>query len=206
MITFRSSSSSHPPLTNRDGITFLWTPTCQRFQNTRKYQSECMARPSVVYPLLLTGLGGSGTHAVTQQLRDHGMDVGHEELETHGSVVRTNTISIEIISYSCFYSSFLCLQLPMMLTTVMVLCGERCSCSYRLSTSCQTINTNISHTTICTSVPSGSMSYGTDISIYYSFECIIRFCPETYVTTNQTTTETATAVIQKNTARSPTEK
>ena len=106
MTTFRSSSSSFPPLANRDGITFLWTPTCQQFQNTRKYQSECMARPSVVYPLLVTGLGGSGTHAVTQQLRDHGMDVGHEEIETHGSVVRTNTISIKIfVSMFLFFFS-----------------------------------------------------------------------------------------------------
>ena len=65
--------------------------------NSRKYQSDCMTRPSVVYPLLVTGLGGSGTHAVSKQLRDRGVQVGHEEIETDGSVVRMNAIFIDHI-------------------------------------------------------------------------------------------------------------
>ena len=98
--THNNTFQFHSTLPDIYGVTSFMTPSCRRFMNSRKYQSECMERPTVVYPLLVTALGGSGTHAVSKQLRDHGYRIGHEEIETDGSVVRTkhNIFSSRFVS------------------------------------------------------------------------------------------------------------
>ena len=118
-ITTTHNISKEEREADTDVITSLLIPTCRRLMNSRKYQSDCMARPSVVYPLLVTGLGGSGTHAVSQQLRDRGVHVGHEEIEIDGSVVRTNTIFINHFVFMFLYSDLLSIFIP-----VLVLCRE----------------------------------------------------------------------------------
>lgn len=60
--------------------------SCRRFHNTRKYHPACMSRPAVLYPLLVTGLGGSGTHDLASRLRAEGCRIMHEEIQTDGSV------------------------------------------------------------------------------------------------------------------------
>ena len=59
---------------------------CGPLLNTRKYDSRCFPLPFLKYPLLVTGLGGSGTHAITYHLQEAGIQVKHEELDKHGSV------------------------------------------------------------------------------------------------------------------------
>ena len=66
---------------------------CQRYVNTRKYQVGCMSPPSSLYPILITGLGGCGSHHIAQRLGRMGLQLPHEELGGDGSVVRVASIS-----------------------------------------------------------------------------------------------------------------
>ena len=61
---------------------------CQRYINTRRYQASCMSPPSSLYPVLITGLGGCGSHHIAQRLDRMGLQLPHEELGEDGSVVR----------------------------------------------------------------------------------------------------------------------
>ena len=61
-------------------------PVCRSLLNTRKYLKECHGPKATVYPLLITGLGGSGTHAVALRLREMGVDVDHEHIAAQGAV------------------------------------------------------------------------------------------------------------------------
>ena len=61
---------------------------CQRYINTRKYDASCMSPPSLLYPVLITGLGGCGSHHIAQRLDRMGLQLPHEELGEDGSVVR----------------------------------------------------------------------------------------------------------------------
>ena len=65
-------------------------PPCQRYLNTRKFSSTCMQLiPSDnLIPVLITGLGGSGTHKIAEKLIENGLQVRHEGIGYHGSVVR----------------------------------------------------------------------------------------------------------------------
>ena len=57
--------------------------------NSRKYTPECMPMPEVLLPVLVTGLGGGGTHFMTRVLRQEcGLKMHHEGLGIHGAVVR----------------------------------------------------------------------------------------------------------------------
>lgn len=60
---------------------------CQKYLNTRKYHPDCMPRPTTLYPILITGLGGSGTHFMANELQKIGLHLNHEELGRDGSVV-----------------------------------------------------------------------------------------------------------------------
>lgn len=62
---------------------------CAKYVNSRKYDSICFPAiaESPPYKLLVTGLGGSGTHYVTSRLRNLGFLLGHERLKRDGSVV-----------------------------------------------------------------------------------------------------------------------
>ena len=58
-------------------------PLCQRYVNTRKYVPQCMNTiPEKLYTLLITGLGGAGSHHVSLVL---GMT--HECVDGFGAVV-----------------------------------------------------------------------------------------------------------------------
>lgn len=61
-------------------------PVCRSLLNTRKHLTVCYGPEATVFPLLVTGLGGSGTHAVARRLREMGVDVDHEHIATHGAV------------------------------------------------------------------------------------------------------------------------
>jgi hypothetical protein len=65
---------------------------CQRFLNTRKYSSPCLPEPPKRYPLLITGLGGTGTHFLANQLQELGFRINHEGIGSHGSVVSVTSI------------------------------------------------------------------------------------------------------------------
>jgi hypothetical protein len=59
---------------------------CSRFVNTRKYVPTCMPEPENRHPLLVTGLGGSGSHFVANQLQEMGFQVKHEGIGRDGAV------------------------------------------------------------------------------------------------------------------------
>lgn len=61
---------------------------CSRFLNTRKYEVDCMGIPTKLYKILITGLGGSGTHEVAEAAEKVGLQLPHEKLGYDGSVVR----------------------------------------------------------------------------------------------------------------------
>jgi hypothetical protein len=61
--------------------------TCVPLLNTRKYDVDCMPVLGKLYPLLITGLGGTGTHFLADALQELGFDVSHESLGVQGSVV-----------------------------------------------------------------------------------------------------------------------
>ena len=61
---------------------------CGKYIYTRKFDSFCMPRLKHVYPVLVTGLGGSGTHFITNKLRSVGFKFYHEDLGDDGAVVR----------------------------------------------------------------------------------------------------------------------
>lgn len=59
---------------------------CNPLINTRKHDDRCFPYPDQLYPLLITGLGGSGTHEIANRLRGRGVRVRHEEIDTDGTV------------------------------------------------------------------------------------------------------------------------
>jgi hypothetical protein len=61
---------------------------CSSMLNTRKYDERCFPVPHVLRPVLITGLGGAGTHNVASLLQAAGILVEHEGVGPDGSVVR----------------------------------------------------------------------------------------------------------------------
>lgn len=61
---------------------------CGKYINTRKYHPHCFPPPLKLYPVLVTGLGGSGTHFITRELNALGFHLSHESIADQGSVVR----------------------------------------------------------------------------------------------------------------------
>jgi hypothetical protein len=60
---------------------------CIPFINTRVYVPDCIPKiQGSIFPLLLTGLGGSGTHAIANLLRALRIDVSHESIGSFGAV------------------------------------------------------------------------------------------------------------------------
>lgn len=59
---------------------------CFPYYNTRIYAPGCMPEPSELYAFLVTGLGGAGTHYLTNILRSIDVDVLHETFGFYGSV------------------------------------------------------------------------------------------------------------------------
>ena len=60
---------------------------CSSLINTRKYDSLCLPRPAVLLPVLITGLGGAGTHYLHSVGLRLGLRLSHEDIDAHGSVV-----------------------------------------------------------------------------------------------------------------------
>ena len=59
---------------------------CTIIMHSRAYDDLCMPRPHKLLPVLVTGLGGSATHAISDALSVSGVDMPHESLGSHGSV------------------------------------------------------------------------------------------------------------------------
>ena len=60
---------------------------CQLLALTRKYDPVCHPPSALTHPLLVTGLGGSGSHYVANALRERGWRVRHEDIDSDGAVV-----------------------------------------------------------------------------------------------------------------------
>ena len=60
---------------------------CKPLVNSRKFHKRCFPRPKLLYPLLITGLGGCGTHYVTSLCKEMGLDMAFESIGSHGAVV-----------------------------------------------------------------------------------------------------------------------
>jgi hypothetical protein len=74
-----------PPQTPRKNVMSL-LELCGPLLHSRKYDDRCMPRPRRLLPVLVTGLGGSGTHAIAQALAGRGVDMPHETMGKDGSV------------------------------------------------------------------------------------------------------------------------
>ena len=59
---------------------------CAPLLLTRKHSATCMPPPHLPLPILLTTLGGGGTHHLAQILQQHGVDALHEGVGSAGSV------------------------------------------------------------------------------------------------------------------------
>ena len=72
---------------NISNANFNLETICPAILNSRKYLPKCLPRPKNLYPLLITALGGAGTHSVARQLQSLGLLIEHESISIHGSVV-----------------------------------------------------------------------------------------------------------------------
>ena len=63
------------------------SPLCSKYIFTRKFQPHCHPPSSEVRAVLVTGLGGSGTHFIANHLRSLGYRLHHEGLDDDGAVV-----------------------------------------------------------------------------------------------------------------------
>ena len=63
------------------------SPLCSKYVFTRKFQPHCHPPSSEVRAVLVTGLGGSGTHFIANHLRSLGYRLHHEGLDDDGAVV-----------------------------------------------------------------------------------------------------------------------
>ena len=67
---------------------------CSRWWVSRKHDTLCFPRPfddspkESIFPLLITGLGGTGTHFVTLELQKLRFDLAHEGIGSDGAVVK----------------------------------------------------------------------------------------------------------------------
>ena len=61
-------------------------PTCSVIINSRKYDEKCLPYPKKLYPILVTSLGSSGTHALANTLRSKGVQIKHESIDNDGSI------------------------------------------------------------------------------------------------------------------------
>ena len=78
------------------------------FSNYTLKDDGCSSGGHIRFPLLITSLGGSGTHHVTCLLRNLGFKLDHERLAEDGAVVSVNLSlcllvhEVEMRSLSCF--------------------------------------------------------------------------------------------------------
>ena len=109
--------------------TGLLQPCCPRYChsliNSRKFGIGCFSVNSELYPILVTGLGGSGTHEVANMLNLAGLKVPHEGLGHHGSVVSCGVLC-RIELKNKIFLIIIILSAPNYISfeSVMVLCRE----------------------------------------------------------------------------------
>jgi hypothetical protein len=60
---------------------------CGKLVNTRKFSAACFPSIGKRFSLLVTGLGGSGTHFIANSLQQLGFSMHHEDLGQQGAVV-----------------------------------------------------------------------------------------------------------------------
>lgn len=70
---------------------------CGPILNSRGYHDRCLPRPLTLLPVLVTGLGGSGTHAIASSLKSMNIDMPHEKIGKHGSVCWQYAVNDAII-------------------------------------------------------------------------------------------------------------
>lgn len=63
------------------------SPLCSKYVFTRKFHPHCHPPSTEVRAVLVTGLGGSGTHFIANHLRSLGYRLHHEGLDDDGAVV-----------------------------------------------------------------------------------------------------------------------
>ena len=80
--------------------------TCHVYLYTRKYDARCHPPQALTHAVLVTGLGGAGTHYAAQRLSAEGWDLRHEEMASDGAVV-----SFIDTCYVVFVSYFVCIYL-----------------------------------------------------------------------------------------------
>ncbi len=61
-------------------------PKCSLIINSRKYDEKCLPYPKRLYPILVTGLGSSGTHVLANNLRSQGVQIKHEMIDNDGAI------------------------------------------------------------------------------------------------------------------------
>lgn len=84
-LRFLQDGGDLPPSAHK-GTTVPITLLCGPLLLTRKYHPECLPQPSAPVPLLLTSLGGAGTHGAAASLQRAGAAVQHEGLGRGGAV------------------------------------------------------------------------------------------------------------------------
>lgn len=104
---------------------------CAPILYSRKYDARCLPIPSslsMLYPLLITSLGGAGTHGIAHELQSMGYHVAHEGLALDASVSWYYTCNDAIINYSyhypgmCFVKQFIHILLILLLLICSCMC------------------------------------------------------------------------------------
>lgn len=92
-------------LTSSQSLNSHWrhvslSETCDKFINTRKHHPECFPKPKRLYPMLVTGLGGTGTHFIANSLQELGFDLAHEGIGRDGAVSWLYAVNDHLINSS----------------------------------------------------------------------------------------------------------
>jgi len=95
---------------------------CSKYLFTRKYHPQCHPPSSMVKAILVTGLGGCGTHFVANHLRRLGWRLYHEGIDDDGAVVRSAMLVLAI-GLIVTPDGDTCMVLTM--STELVLLGQR---------------------------------------------------------------------------------
>jgi hypothetical protein len=89
-----SSSSTSTAKKYANGIIFSnLYDQCQFLLYTRKFNKVCFPQPVELLPILITGLGGCGTHSISTKLQSIGAKIYHERVGIHGAVSWTYLIN-----------------------------------------------------------------------------------------------------------------
>lgn len=102
------------------------SPLCSKYVFTRKFHPQCHPPSSEVRAVLVTGLGGSGTHFIANHLRSLGWRLHHEGIDDDGAVV-SSALLVPMSAHSYMYA--LCTST----STELVLLSQRPHAEHDLS-------------------------------------------------------------------------